>query len=176
MTGQEVVTALAAAGGTAVVQAAGKDAWESVRDRVAKLLGRGHGDHVQRALERLDQTAAELEAGGPDEAESLKSRLAAAWQARFEMVLEDLADGERDTTIGQLEEIIAQVAVGTSGVPAAVGGVAIGGNTTFRAEGGSVAAATVHGGVHIGNPSRPGADQSLPPRAALLAPIQPTAR
>jgi hypothetical protein len=152
MSGQEVVTALAAAGGTAVVQAAGGDAWESVRDRVAELLGRGRRDHVQRAQERLDQTAAELEAGGPDEAEMLKRRLAAAWQARFEMVLEDLDDGERAAAIGQLEEIITQAAAGTSRVTAAGGGVAIGGNATFRAEGGSVAAASVHGGVHLAIP------------------------
>jgi hypothetical protein len=54
----EALTALAAAGGTAVVQAAGKDAWTGFRGRVAKWFARGDTGREQVALERLDRTAA----------------------------------------------------------------------------------------------------------------------
>ena len=61
----EALTALAAAGGTAVVQAAGTDAWTGFRARVAKWFARGDTGREQVALERLDRTAAALGAAGP---------------------------------------------------------------------------------------------------------------
>ncbi|MFC9331267.1 hypothetical protein [Kitasatospora sp. NPDC057015] len=60
----EGLTAMAAAGGAGVVQAAGTDAWTTLRARVARLLGRGRQDAEEAALERLGRTrqAAELHA------------------------------------------------------------------------------------------------------------------
>jgi hypothetical protein len=157
MPGEEVWAALAATGGTAVVQAAGKDTWESVRDRVVKMLGRGRASHAQWVRARLDETAAELEADTPDGIKQVQSRLAAAWEARFEMLLEELEGIEREEVGGQLREVVAFAAASPSGVSA---GAAVGGHNIFHAAGGSVAAGIVHGGVRIANPLRPGADQS----------------
>jgi hypothetical protein len=50
---EEALAALAAAGGTAVVQAAGTDAWAGFRSRVAKWFARGDTEREQIALERL---------------------------------------------------------------------------------------------------------------------------
>ena len=89
----EALTALAAAGGTAVVQAAGKDAWTGFRARVAKWFARGDAEREQVALERLDRTAAALEAAGPGEVERVRAGQEASWQTMFEILLEGL-DGE----------------------------------------------------------------------------------
>jgi hypothetical protein len=144
----------------AVVQAAGKDAWESVRDRVAKLFGRGRTAHMQSALERLEATASELQASITDGTGEAQRRLAAAWQARFEMLLEDLDGIEREEAAGQLREVVSLATAGALAMSAGEGSVAVGGSARFHAESGSVAAGVVHGGVRITNPLRPGADQS----------------
>ena len=86
----EALTAVAAAGGTAVVQAAGTDAWTGFRSRVAKWFARGDAGREQVALERLDQAAAALEAAGPGEVEWVRAVQEASWQARFEILLEGL--------------------------------------------------------------------------------------
>ncbi|MFD3915993.1 hypothetical protein [Streptomyces sp. NPDC058603] len=86
----EAVTAAAAAGGIAVVEgaasAAGTQAWESFRTRVAGWFGRGSGNaELERVtLERLDRTTAELD--GSDEAG--QTRQAGRWEDRFVDVLE----------------------------------------------------------------------------------------
>jgi hypothetical protein len=43
----EAFTALAAASGSAVIQAAGTDAWEGFRRQVARLLGQGDQQREQ---------------------------------------------------------------------------------------------------------------------------------
>jgi hypothetical protein len=57
---EQALTALAAAGGTAVVQAAGTDAWTGLRQAVARWFGRGDRQRERVELERLDRTAGEL--------------------------------------------------------------------------------------------------------------------
>jgi hypothetical protein len=49
------LTTLAAAGSAALVSAASTDAWQTARDRFARLLGRGDADHTQTAARRLDE-------------------------------------------------------------------------------------------------------------------------
>ncbi|GAA5217680.1 hypothetical protein GCM10023323_75630 [Streptomyces thinghirensis] len=153
----EAVAALAAAGGLAVVQAAGTDAWVSVRQVVARLLGRGDTAQEACELQRLDCMQGELTAQGGD-AES-RVRWEGVWQTRLELVLQALDVQERAEAAAQLAEVVERVRLLPGGVQAAPGGVAAGGDVRISAEGGSVAGAVVRveGGVHLGGPFPPGA-------------------
>ncbi|GHH73617.1 hypothetical protein GCM10018781_38430 [Kitasatospora indigofera] len=103
---EAALAALAAAGGTAVVQAAGTDAWNGFRTRVARLIGRGDGQREHAELERLDRTADVLEAVGPGEAEQVRIRQEASWQTRFEALLESLTDVEREQVAAELRILL----------------------------------------------------------------------
>lgn len=157
---EEALVALATAGGTAVIQAAGTDVWARVRDRVAEFLGRGENERTRAVLKQLDQTAAELAAERGEDAKHARSRLEAAWRTRFEDLLADLEDDERKLAAELLRELATLAGVDSSSVSAGAGGLAVGGDVDIHAEGGSVAAGVVQGGVHLGNPPRPGAGQS----------------
>ncbi|WP_331746054.1 hypothetical protein [Streptomyces virginiae] len=98
---EAALLALAAAGGTAVVQAAGTDAWNGLRSRVARLLGRGDPALEQAALERLDQTATILRELEPAEADRVRIRQEASWQTRFEGLLESVGDEEERARLTQ---------------------------------------------------------------------------
>jgi hypothetical protein len=157
----EALAALAATGGTAVIQAAGTDLWVTFRERVAGLFGRGHQRQTEAALEQLDQTAVMLEQAVTDsedetDVERVRTRLEIAWQTRFADLLESLDPGEREEAAERLRELV-ELAQG--GVSAATGGMAVRGDVDIHAEGGSVAAGVIHGGVSIGNPPQPGPDQ-----------------
>jgi hypothetical protein len=157
----EELAALAATGGTAVIQAAGTDLWVTFRERVAGLFGRGHQRQTEAALEQLDQTAVMLEQAVTDsedetDVERVRTRLEIAWQTRFTDLLESLDPGEREEAAERLRELV-ELAQG--GVSAATGGMAVRGDVDIHAEGGSVAAGVIHGGVSIGNPPQPGPDQ-----------------
>ncbi len=91
----ETMTALAAAGGTAVVQAAGTDAWAGVRQRVARLLSRGDREREHAQLDRLDRTADALDSAGGNEGDQVRLVHAEGWRSRFEMLLEDLDEPAR---------------------------------------------------------------------------------
>ena len=153
----EAMTALAAAGGTAVVQAAGTDAWTGVRQQVARWFGRGNPQREQAELERLDQTAGELEAARPAEVERIRIRQEAAWQGRIEALLESLEDIERARIVDELRSLLAQQTSHRS-VSAGQSGLAVGGNVSVQADHGSAAAMTM-GDVSLGNPSQPGPHQ-----------------
>ena len=146
----EALTALAAAGGTAVVQAAGMDAWAGFRARVAKWFARGDTEREQVALERLDRTAAALEAAGPGEVERVRAGQEASWQTLFEMLLEGLDGEEQQRAAADLRDLLADFA---SGRAAAVGqdAVAVAGDVDIHAETGG-AAAWQMGDVQIGHP------------------------
>ncbi|MFE5595752.1 hypothetical protein [Streptomyces sp. NPDC056549] len=153
----EAMTALAAAGGTAVVQAAGTDAWTGIRQQVARWFSRGIPQREHAQLERLDQTAAELEAARPAEAERVRIRQEATWQGRIEALLESLEDIERARVADELRTLLAQQTSHRS-VSAGQSGLAIGGDLNVRADHGSAAAVSM-GNVTLGNPSRPGPHQ-----------------
>jgi phosphotransacetylase len=104
----EALVALAAAGGTAVAQAAGTDAWETLRQRVARLLGRGNPERERAELERLDRTAAAVEAAGDGEAERVLVGQEASWQTRFETLLEEAGEAERQELATALSELVEQ--------------------------------------------------------------------
>jgi hypothetical protein len=151
---EEALAALAAAGGMAIVQAAGTDAWTGLRTQVARLLGRGDGQREQAELDRLDQTVAVLERVGPGEAEGVRIRQQAIWQARLEALLESLNDSERAEVSVELRDLLHRW--GSAASPQT--GLTVSGNL-IRADGGSVAAAIIHGDVNLGNPPQPDRSQ-----------------
>ncbi|MEU1706050.1 hypothetical protein ABZ478_11665 [Streptomyces sp. NPDC005706] len=105
----EGLIAVAAAGGGAIVQAAGTDAWAGIRSGVARILGRGEAGREQTELERLDQTQAELESAGDSaEAERVQTVLATRWQTRLEMLLEQLPEEERQQVAAELQALVQQ--------------------------------------------------------------------
>ncbi|MFJ5015911.1 hypothetical protein [Streptomyces griseoluteus] len=105
----EGLIAVAGAGGGAIVQAAGTDAWAGIRSGVARILGRGEAGREQAELERLDQTRAELEsAGDSPEAERVQTVLATRWQTRLEMLFEQLPEEERQQVAAELQALVEQ--------------------------------------------------------------------
>ncbi|MEU5710004.1 MULTISPECIES: hypothetical protein [Streptomyces] len=151
---EQALTALAAAGGAAVVQSAGTDAWTGLRQAVARWFGRGDRQRERVELERLDRTAGELETADAGVIERERIRQEAAWQARIEALLESLEDTERAQAVEELRALLAHH-TRQLGASAGEGGLAVGGNVDIRAEKGSIAAGVIHGGAHIGRPSQP---------------------
>jgi hypothetical protein len=148
----EALTALAAAGGTAVVQAAGTDAWAEFRAQVAKWFAREDTQREHAALERLDQAAVTLEAAGPGEVERARITQEASLRTWFEIFLEGL-DGDKQQQAGaELGDLLSAFA---GGRPAATGqgAVAVAGDADIdiHAETGG-AAAWQMGSVQIGQP------------------------
>ncbi|MEV0533901.1 hypothetical protein [Kitasatospora sp. NPDC050463] len=158
----EAFTALAAAGGAGIVQAAGTDVWTAVRERAARLLGRGRPEVEQAALERLDRTGQALESAAPEERQGVAGRHAAAWQTRLEDFLDGLDPIERAAAGAQLRALIDLAA--TTAAPdrvqvrAADSGVTVGGAVTNH---GGAIGRDFAGPVTIGVPDRP-----TPPGAA----------
>ncbi len=155
---EQTLVELAVTGGTAVVQAAGTDAWAELRRAVATWFGRGVSQREQAELERLDRTAAALETTDAAEVERERIRQEASWQARIEARLENLQSTERDEAADQLRALLAQHAA-PGHVSAGPNGLAAGGNVDIRANSGSIAAGVIHGGAHLGIPSTPDPSQ-----------------
>ncbi|MFE0601653.1 hypothetical protein ACFW2T_14330 [Streptomyces sp. NPDC058892] len=130
----EALTALAAAGGAAVVQAAGSDAWEGLRSRLARWFGRGDAERERGELERLDRSAGELAAVDADTAERVRARQEAVWQTRIETLLEDLADDvQRTQAAALLQQLLEQAVPHASGGDGLVSGNAFHGPTAIQA-------------------------------------------
>ncbi|MEU7936654.1 hypothetical protein [Microbispora bryophytorum] len=114
----EWLSAVAAAGGTAVVQAADTDMWVSVRQRVAHVLGHDDPGRERTELMRLDLTATDLASLAPGEAALIRARQEASWTARFEMLLESLGEAERERVACELNDIADQARhASVGGVP-----------------------------------------------------------
>ncbi|MFF1871042.1 hypothetical protein [Kitasatospora herbaricolor] len=155
--------ALATSAGSAVAQAAGTDAWNGFRARVARLFGRGSAEEVPSGvvLERLDRTAAEVTNPEPGRAGEVRDRAAQAWQTRFQDLLEDADGAGRDALAAGLRELVAFARQAGEGVSAADGGIAVGGDLHVEARDSSAAAVRM-GDVTIGvpvNPPTPGPAQ-----------------
>ncbi|MFI6940809.1 hypothetical protein ACIBI4_16160 [Streptomyces sp. NPDC050418] len=149
----QALIALASAAGVAVAQAAGTDAWQGIRERVARLFGRGPAPEAgeDAALARLDRTAAELEGTASEEA------VAAAWETRFRDLLADAGDAERAEVAQQLRELVALAR--ESGGQVVGEGITVTGDVHIDAQDGSVAGLRI-GNVTLGNPRQPGTDGS----------------
>ncbi|GGX78828.1 hypothetical protein [Streptomyces hiroshimensis] len=103
----EALAAAAAAGGTAVVQAAGTDAWTGLRQRIARWFGRGDEAREHVELERLDRTAGALEAAARSgETDRVRDRHEAVWQDRFETLLEGLPAEQREAVAEELKALV----------------------------------------------------------------------
>ncbi|MFC8941017.1 hypothetical protein ACFT1B_23250 [Streptomyces griseoincarnatus] len=102
----EALLALAAAGGGAIVQAAGTDAWNGVRSGIARVLGRGEEAREQAELERLDRTRTVLDAASEGEFNRVQAAQAAVWQNRLEMLLEELPDAQRQQAAVEIQNVI----------------------------------------------------------------------
>ncbi len=153
----EGLAALAAAGGAAVVQAAGTSAWQGLQQSVAQWFARGDGERERAELERLDQSAAALEAAADDEWTGVRSGQQGAWQARFERALEDLGDREREEAAEILRSLL-RTHGPEVGSQTTVSGPTILGNADVRADHGSVAAVQMRD-VTIQTPPQPGPQQ-----------------
>ncbi|MEE4596666.1 hypothetical protein V2J94_33065 [Streptomyces sp. DSM 41524] len=88
----------------AMVQAAGSDAWAAMRDRIARLLGRGDAGRERAELERLDRTTSELE--DPELSEEERTLFRQTWQARFRRFLEGLDESERGRVVAELRVLV----------------------------------------------------------------------
>ncbi|MFI6650924.1 hypothetical protein ACIBI8_25385 [Streptomyces sp. NPDC050529] len=105
----EELVAVAAAGGGAIVQAAGTDAWNGIRGGFGRLFGRGEAGRERAELERLDQTRAVLEtAREGEEAERVEIAQVSRWQTRLEALLEDLPEAEQRQVVAELQALVSQ--------------------------------------------------------------------
>jgi chromosome segregation ATPase len=86
----DVLVALAS---NAAVAAAASDAWEDVRHKLARLMGRGDLMREQLAEQRLDETRQQL---GQTDSEAAREFQARRWQARFADLLDEYPDLEGD--------------------------------------------------------------------------------
>jgi hypothetical protein len=143
----EAVVALAQWAGQTVVAAAVTDAWESARQKFARLLGRGDRKKTEIAERWLEQTREQLTAAGT-EVEPVRTAQAQRWQGRFADLLDEDPYIEAELR-ALVEEIRVELPAGL--VSAADHSVAAGGNVNIAATTGGVAAAVIHGDVLAGN-------------------------
>ena len=84
----EALTALASAGGTALVTAMVTDGWEGAKARFARLFGRGDAAQAEAAAGRLEQSRAALaRLSGPD-LEAARAEQEIVWRTRLGDLLE----------------------------------------------------------------------------------------
>lgn len=134
---------LASSAASALVGAMATDGWQTLRNRVARLLGRGDAGAERLALEMLDEDAAGLTPGSERD-------VTAAWTVR----LRDLLRADPDAAAA-LRELSAG-----GGVTASGSSVAAGRDVNIRAAHGGVAAGTINGPVSLSYPPSPGADRA----------------
>ncbi|WP_167517382.1 hypothetical protein [Micromonospora orduensis] len=83
----ETLSALAGAGGTALVGAVATDSWQLAKHGFAQLFGRGDQTRAAAVEGRLERTRSVVEAVPQDERVRLEQQ--AAWTARLEDLLSD---------------------------------------------------------------------------------------
>jgi hypothetical protein len=157
----DVMAALAAAAGTAVVQAAGTDAWGEFKHKLAEWFGRGDHGRERAELERLDHTSAKLDAAESDRAELARAEEEGAWRARVEAFLESLDNDSRDRAAADLGQFLAEdLPRGNAhNTPVLGGAAAAGRDITIRADQHSIAAVSIGGNASVGPPSQPDPSQ-----------------
>lgn len=84
----EALAALASTGGTALVTAMVTDSWESIKGRVARLLGRGDARQAEAALERLELSRAALHGLAGADLDRARAEQEIAWRTRLADLLE----------------------------------------------------------------------------------------
>ncbi|TLS42513.1 hypothetical protein FE633_30705 [Streptomyces montanus] len=81
------LTALAAAGATALVQQMVTDGWGNVRDRVVAFFSRGRDEEIVEG--ELEESRAELVAAQDAEDEEAAADVQASWRSRLRRTLRD---------------------------------------------------------------------------------------
>lgn len=90
-----------------MAQAAGTDAWTTLRGRLARLSGRGDEPREQAEAVLLDATGAALSAAAdPDVADTERTRQAELWTAWFAATLERLSEAEREQVAAGLRALL----------------------------------------------------------------------
>ena len=129
------------------------DAWESVRGRFARLLGRGDARKTQVAEGWLAQTGEQLAAVAPGELEEARRAAAERGAGRFADLLdEDPAIEERLRAL--VQEVAAELPAGA--VSASGYSVAAGRDVNITANTGGTAAGVIQGNVTPPDPTTPG--------------------
>jgi hypothetical protein len=98
------LAALAAVGGTAVVNAMVTDGWEGVRKRFARLLGRGDQKETEAAEARLEKSHEALRGLSGADLEKAQAEQAVLWRTRLADLLENQPDAE-----AELRSLVAEV-------------------------------------------------------------------
>jgi hypothetical protein len=96
------VTELATLAANTVVKAAVTDAFEGVRDRVARLFGRGKTDPATER--RLETTRAEISAVTGTDAASIEAAQQRQWQVRFADLCETYPE-----VVAQLSQLVTEL-------------------------------------------------------------------
>lgn len=149
---EEALAALAATGGSALVQAATTDAWEKAKSGFARLLGRGDKRRTEVIEGRLENTRAELVPLTGAGLTRAREVMAAEWTTRLRDTLEEDPDAAESLRV-LLDELA------TSGV-SADHSLITGGDVVNVATSGGVAAGVIHGSVSTSpNPPQPEADK-----------------
>lgn len=102
---------IASVAGSALVTAMVSDAWESVRGRFARLLGRGAVD-TKAAEDRLDKSRAVLTSVSGADLERAKAEQEIAWRTRLADFLEQdpSAEPELRTLVAEIQALAANSA------------------------------------------------------------------
>ncbi|MEU4763771.1 hypothetical protein AB0H12_10985 [Actinosynnema sp. NPDC023794] len=153
----EALIALAAAGGTALVEAATTDAWQKAKSGFARMLGRGDEGRVAVIEGRLESTRAELEPLSGVELERAREVRAAEWTTRLRDTLEEHPD-----SADALREVLDELAAAGVAVSARTGdhSLVVGRDMSNVSRTGGVSAGVIHGNVSTSpNPPQPGAGQ-----------------
>ena len=149
----EALDALAAAGGTAVVQAAGTDFWVAFRDQIARIFSRDGRHDAMKVMMRLDESATALAQAAETGVGQVRARVEVSWQTRLQDLFESLDDSGRQEIANQLRELVNMAKQQAVGGPVVGSGIALGSNAEIHATGGSVVSGVIHGDVKLKNPS-----------------------
>jgi hypothetical protein len=150
----DVLMTLAQFAGQTVVAAAITDAWEAVRDRFARLLGRKDARRTEVAKQWLTQTREQqLAAAESGSVELVREAQAERWVGRFSDLLDEDPGVEAELR-ALVEEVSALLPAGA--VSATGHGVAAGRDVAITASGGGIAAGVIHGSVTPPDPTVPG--------------------
>jgi hypothetical protein len=153
----DVLMTLAQFAGQTVAAAAVTDMWEAVRDRFARLLGRGDARKTEVAERWLAQTRKQLAEAGPGPGFARAQEAAAErWAGRFADLLDEDSSAEAELR-ALMDEVAAGLPPGT--VSASGHSVAAGRDVTIAASGGGIAAGVVHGNLPSPGPTLPGPAQ-----------------